>query len=74
MASQPGTVCKHERDAQPWYVFRIEQLKCRDNKQQERDQQKSLKRVIPYQFTEVLHITLSSLDETWYVGSPGGLM
>ena len=34
----------------------------------------SCTRVIPYQFTEVLHITLSDLDETWYVGSPGGLM
>ena len=34
----------------------------------------SCSRVIPYQFTEVLHITLSDLDETWYVGCPGGLM
>ena len=31
-------------------------------------------RVIPYQFTEVSHVTLSELDETWWVGSPSELM
>ena len=30
--------------------------------------------VIPYQFTEVSHMTLSELDETWWVGSPSELM
>ena len=28
--------------------------------------------VITYQFTKVLHMTSSELDEIWYVGSPGG--
>ena len=31
-------------------------------------------RVIPYQFTEVLHMTPSELNEIWYVGSLGGHM
>ena len=31
-------------------------------------------RVIPYQFTEVSYVTLSELDETWWVGSPSELM
>ena len=31
-------------------------------------------RVIPYQFTEVSQVTLSELDETWWVGSPSELM
>ena len=30
--------------------------------------------VIPYQFTEVSHVTLSELGETWWVGSPSELM
>ena len=30
--------------------------------------------VIPYQFTNNLHMTPSELDESWYVGSPGGLI
>ena len=32
------------------------------------------KRVIPYQFTKVLQMTPSELDEIWCVGSPGGHM
>ena len=35
---------------------------------------KSIRGVIPYQFTEVSHMTLSELDETWWVGSPSELM
>ena len=31
-------------------------------------------RVIPYQFTEVSHMTLSDLDEICFVGSPSGHM
>ena len=31
-------------------------------------------RVIPYQFTEILHMTPSELDKIWYVSSPGGHM
>ena len=31
-------------------------------------------RVIPYQFTKVLCVTPSELDEIWCVGSPGGHM
>ena len=30
--------------------------------------------VIPYQFTKVSYVTLSELDETWWVGSPSELM
>ena len=30
--------------------------------------------VIPYQFTKVLQMTPSELDEIWCVGSPGGHM
>ncbi len=30
--------------------------------------------VIPYQFTKVLHMTPSELDEIWCMGSPGGHM
>ena len=30
------------------------------------------KRVIPYQFTEGSHMTLSDLDEIRFVGSPSG--
>ena len=30
--------------------------------------------LIPYQFTEVLRMTPSELDEIWCVGSPGGHM
>ena len=30
--------------------------------------------IIPYQFTEALHMTPSELDEIWCVGSPGGPM
>ena len=30
--------------------------------------------VIPYQFTEVSHMTLSDLDEIQFVGSPSGHM
>ena len=33
-----------------------------------------LLRVIPYQFTKVLQMTPSELDEIWCVGSPGGHM
>ena len=29
--------------------------------------------VIPYQFTEVSQVTLSEMDETWWVGSPSEL-
>ena len=30
--------------------------------------------VISYQFTKVSHMTLSDLDEIWFVGSPSGHM
>ena len=30
--------------------------------------------VIPYQFTKLLHMTLSELNEIWCVGSSSGLM
>ena len=33
-----------------------------------------IKWVVPYQFTKVSHMTLSELDETWWVGSPSELM
>ena len=34
----------------------------------------SRKWVIPYQFTEVSHMTLSELDKIWWVGSLNGHM